>query len=976
MGGECNYINFIEKRGNGFFKEIISKRRFKMKKKAGFLKFLLVVVLFTILPAVAFADSYVSGPISSDTTWALVNSPYIVTGSVLVNSGVTLTIEPGVTVKFDTGKALQIDGTLIAKGNSNNKITFTSNQAAPAAGDWGYILFSNSSTDATYDVNGNYTGGSILEYAVVEYAGGLSISNNGAVRMDNAHPFINYCIIRNNYTTGISAANPGNLKIANSTIAGNNNSTSQQYGGGIYISGGTVTIFKNIISNNTASGWYSSGGIYISYSTTTVISNNIIINNISNGWDARGGGIYIERGSPTTVSNNIISDNTSLSAGGIWADSWWGNLITISNNTISNNYAQNACAIYSTLSHNTAIRYNTITGNMATVSPPTYTIFVSYQPILNFNNIFNNTATYDLWNGNAAGSANVNAENNWWGSAVESDIQTKIYDWIDDATKGFVDYIPWEASIRTDTPISPPTGLTTTAGSGTIALNWSANPESDVAGYKVYWDTDSDYPYANSVDVGNVTSYTIPSLTPGTYYVTVTVYDTSYNPANDDPNTIVNDNQTNGNESWYATEKAVILGGCIDNDGDGYGNPGDASCPNGSATDCDDNNAAIHPGATEICNGKDDDCDGLIDEGLPLNTYYRDADSDTYGNPNDTIQTCSSTPPPGYVANNTDCNDNDPNEHPGQTWYKDTDNDLYSNGTTNTTSCTRPAGYKVASELTATSGDCNDNNANIRPGVPEVCGNNIDDNCDGLIDPVPPCTGTGADLIISSLTAPLTGGAGKNITVTDTTKNQGTGQAGASTTKLYFSTDTTYSAGDTYLGSCPVPSLAAGTSNPCSITVTIPSVTCVDTYYIIAIADANGDVPETNENNNAKSKSIKIGSDLIVSSLSAPLSAAAGSTINVTDITKNSGADATGASTTKLYLSANTAYNPWDTYLNSRPVPSLAAGASSMGITSVTIPLGTPAGTYYIIVAADANGDVPETNEANNTKYKKITITP
>lgn len=174
-----------------------------------------------------------------------------------------------------------------------------------------------------------------------------------------------------------------------------------------------------------------------------------------------------------------------------------------------------------------------------------------------------------------------------------------------------------------------------------------------------------------------------------------------------------------------------------------------------------------------------------------------------------------------------------------------------------------------------------------------------------------------------------------------------------------------------------MPSLGAGVSNTGSTQVTIPSsVTCTDTYYIIAIADADNTVSETNENNNAKSKSIKIGSDLIVSSLSVPLSAAAGSTINVTDITKNSGADATGASTTKLYLSANTAYNPWDTYLNSRPVPSLAAGASSTGITSVTIPLGTPAGTYYIIAAADANGDVPETNEANNTKSKSINITP
>jgi hypothetical protein len=48
---------------------------------------------------------------------------------------------------------------------------------------------------------------------------------------------------------------------------------------------------------------------------------------------------------------------------------------------------------------------------------------------------------------------------------------------------------------------------------------------------------------------------------------------------------------------------------CIDNDGDGYG----AGCANGP--DCDDANAAVHPGASEVCNGLDDNCDGVKDEG-------------------------------------------------------------------------------------------------------------------------------------------------------------------------------------------------------------------------------------------------------------------------------------------------------------------------------------------------------------------------
>jgi hypothetical protein len=58
-------------------------------------------------------------------------------------------------------------------------------------------------------------------------------------------------------------------------------------------------------------------------------------------------------------------------------------------------------------------------------------------------------------------------------------------------------------------------------------------------------------------------------------------------------------------------------GACHDQDGDGYGSPGDTTCPHGGLTDCNDTDPAIHPGAAERCNGVDDDCDGAADEGNP-----------------------------------------------------------------------------------------------------------------------------------------------------------------------------------------------------------------------------------------------------------------------------------------------------------------------------------------------------------------------
>jgi regulation of enolase protein 1 (concanavalin A-like superfamily) len=158
----------------------------------------------------------------------------------------------------------------------------------------------------------------------------------------------------------------------------------------------------------------------------------------------------------------------------------------------------------------------------------------------------------------------------------------------------------------------------------------------------------------------------------------------------------------------------------------GYKVPAELTATTG---DCNDNNAAIRPGATEICDGIDNNCNGMIDEGVQT-TFYRDMDGDGFGDPANTTMACSV--PMGYVTNNTDCDDNDPLEKPGQVWYADLDNDGYSSGTT-LTQCLRPAGYKVPAELTATTGDCNDNNAAINPAATEIC-DGIDNNCNGMTD--------------------------------------------------------------------------------------------------------------------------------------------------------------------------------------------------------------------------------------------------
>jgi uncharacterized repeat protein (TIGR03803 family) len=258
--------------------------------------------------------------------------------------------------------------------------------------------------------------------------------------------------------------------------------------------------------------------------------------------------------------------------------------------------------------------------------------------------------------------------------------------------------------------------------------------------------------FANPVAIGNTTS-----ATSGTIEAVI--------PANTTSGTgyrirVVSSNKAvigsdNGNDITITALVTFYL----DGDGDGYGDnskPVQAcSAPQGSFskffvtdnTDCDDSKASVHPGAAEVCNGVDDNCDGQIDEGVKT-TFYADTDGDGYGNNSITTQACSA--PTGYVSDNTDCDDTKASAHlnatevcngvdddcdgqidegiPTVTYYRDGDRDGYGNPADNVTSCSPPTGYVTNST------DCDDTKSSIHPGAVEVCANGIDDNCNGLTD--------------------------------------------------------------------------------------------------------------------------------------------------------------------------------------------------------------------------------------------------
>ena len=145
------------------------------------------------------------------------------------------------------------------------------------------------------------------------------------------------------------------------------------------------------------------------------------------------------------------------------------------------------------------------------------------------------------------------------------------------------------------------------------------------------------------------------------------------------------------------------------------------------------------------------------------------------------------------------------------------------------------------------------------------------------------------------------------MVVTDTTRNQGSASAAASRTAFYLSTNTTFDAADVRLGDRAVPVLNAGAQQLASTTVTVPASTVSGVYYVIARADDLSSVSETSESNNTRaSASLTIGPDLVVTSVTAPVDAGAGSPLTVTDTVKNIGTGASPSVEAALFLSTNT----------------------------------------------------------------------
>jgi parallel beta-helix repeat protein len=242
--------------------------------------------------------TYFWGSIDRDTIWTLVDSPFVISGDVIIYPGVTLTIEPAVQVMFGGNFSLIVQGNLIADGTQTKEINFTSNNLNPNPEYWGTIQLNDTNSYASL-IN------CIVEYAtdgITLEAGKLAVQNsqvcnngNGIVATGGTLE-TNGTTFENNVESGVLVENDGQVLFYNNNLTLNSD--------GITLAtnqGSQVDIEQNIFLNNTHSGISLTANDTDAYQDTQITNNTLYANDY---------GFYVSTDANTSITGNDVLNNT------------------------------------------------------------------------------------------------------------------------------------------------------------------------------------------------------------------------------------------------------------------------------------------------------------------------------------------------------------------------------------------------------------------------------------------------------------------------------------------------------------------------------------------------------------------------------------------------------------------------------------------------------------------------------------------
>ena len=540
------------------------------------MKTIITLFLTLLCSGMLNAQTNVSGLISSNTTWNLSGSPYMVTDNILIASGALLTIEPGVSVRFNQGKYLRVIGTLIARGTTDNMITFEGNNTS-----WqGIEMRPGSGT--VFGTDYSYGSGSEIKFVNIKNAAiGLYLYRISLL--------VSHSTFSEN-TTGLELRaidTVQGVKIDQCNFKDNNSgiySIYENYTGDYYGEIRNTQITSNSFINNTFAGIDLNSNQRV-FENLNIKNNYFSQNNIGlkfggGGYGPRVDGVYIENniaykntvgisvdriysydGSltyPVVVARNKVIDNTSES---LLLEYFGSGKILIEENILKSSTGKGIRFQGSPVSNGYLITKNQIISNTTVItidgtefyypSDMNFTfntlsggggdklIEIKYGThIFNRNNLFP-VGYYALYN---ESTNNIDAKNNYWGTSNSGTIASLIYDFFDNFDKGTVDYTGYLTAYDTTAPISQPANVHKIPVAGGLKLVWATNQEADVQGYRIYYRNYTGYSFSNVVDAGNVVEYTIPGVMLNDT-VAVTAYDIYADGLND---------QTDGHESWFA----------------------------------------------------------------------------------------------------------------------------------------------------------------------------------------------------------------------------------------------------------------------------------------------------------------------------------------------------------------------------------------------------------------------------------------